>query len=413
MTDISQSFSSPAAAPTTARLGVLDSLRGMAALGVVVRHFTAAFYPTSMTGNPATAHLPGTWEADFAASPLLLNFRICFLFVLSGLVLAESAARMERGLRPLLAQLVRRYLRLGVPVAAGMVLAWGLLQLQVFRNTNVAALSGAAWFASFWREVPAFGTLCHDVLGGGLVQGATAYNPVLWTMPVEWRGSVLVLGLLAVAGRWRWRLLLYAALALGLTLGRFNFYYVAFLLGLGLHDVYRRQWVAQLGGTTRRLLVVALLVVAVAAASHPQIFYRGDATAYAWQRLPGVSPDRTVQFYHTLGAVALLAAVLVSARLRRLADVGLLRRVGRRAFALYITHFLWLGSGASALFVVLLHSGRSYHLSFGLVALASGIVLWLITQAFYHGIEGPSHRLARWASNKILNTAPRSQQGPQ
>ena len=41
-------------------------------------------------------------------------------------------------------------------------------------------------------------------------------------------------------------------------------------------------------------------------------------------RLPGVSPDRTVQFYHTIGAEALLAAVLLSGRLRRLADVGLL-----------------------------------------------------------------------------------------
>ena len=141
-------------------------------------------------------------------------------------------------------------------------------------------------------------------------------------MPVEWLGSVLVLGLLVVAGGWRGRLWLYAALALGCTLGRLNFYYVAFVLGLGLHDVYRRVWVAALPTTPRRLL--ALLVLAVVAAGHPQIYHRADFAAYAWMRLPGVSPDRTVQFYHTIGAEALLAAVLLSGRLRRLADVGLL-----------------------------------------------------------------------------------------
>ena len=164
-------------------------------------------------------------------------------------------------------------------------------------------------------------------------------------------------------------------MALGCTLGRLSFYYVAFVLGLGLHDVYRRVWVATLPATPRRLLALALLVLAVVAAGHPQIYHRADSAAYAWMRLPGVSPDRTVQFYHTIGAVALLAAVLLSGRLRRLADVGLLRRVGKRAFALYLTHFLWLGSGASGLFLALRTGGFSYHASFGLMALTSVPVL--------------------------------------
>ena len=389
--------------PPAARLNFLDGLRGLAALGVVAHHFTAAFYPSSMTGDPATTHLPGAWEAGFAASPLhvLLNFRVCFFFVLSGLVLAESASRMPRGLRPLLAQLVRRYLRLGGPLAVGVALAWALLAAGAFRNGAAAVASGAAWFAPFWRTVPSFGQLLLDA-GAGLVRGVTRYNPVLWTMPVEWLGSVLVLGLLALVGGRRGRLLLYAALALGIALGRLNFYYVAFVLGLGLHDVYRRAWVAQLPRHVRRGLIVSLLTLAVLAASHPQIYYHAAPTAYAWLRLPGVSPDRTVQFYHTIGAVALLGAVLLSGRLRSLTDVGVLRVVGKRAYALYLTHFLWLGSGASALFVGLRAGGSGYHASFGWMVLASGPVLVASTEAFYRWVDRPSHRLARRVSGFLL-----------
>ena len=396
----------PVAVPAgnPARLNFLDGLRGLAALGVVAHHFTAAFYPSSMTGDPATAHLPGTWEVGFAASPLhvLLNFRVCFFFVLSGLVLAESAGRVPQGLRGGLALLARRYVRLGGPLAVGVALAWGLLRAGAFRNGAAAAASGAAWFAPFWQAVPPLGQLALDA-PGAMLRGVSHYNPVLWTMPVEWLGSVLVLGLLALVGGRRGRLALYAALALGMALGRLNFYYVAFVLGLGLHDVYRRAWVAALPATPRRLLAGALLGLALVAAGHPQIYHRAGPAAYAWMRLPGVSPDRTVQFYHTLGAVALLAAVLLSARLRRLFDWPLLRLVGKRAYALYLTHFLWLGSGASALFLGLRAGGSGYHASFGAMALASVPVLVVSTELFYRWIDVPSHRLARWVSQLVLN----------
>jgi len=190
---------------------------------------------------------------------------------------------------------------------------------------------------------------------------------------------------------------LYVAVLLACVLAQLNFYYVGFLLGLSLHDAYRRPWVARLAAPARRGLIGGLLLLAFVAASHPQTYYRAAAlhTTYAWMRLPGVSTDRTVDIYHTLGAAAVLAAVLLSARLRRLTAAPLLRRVGKRAFALYLTHFLLLGSGSSALFLEL-RGYLSYHASFGLMLLASGIVLVGLTEAFYRLVDVPSHALARW-----------------
>lgn len=262
----------PATAP--ARLGFLDGLRGLAALGVVVHHYTAIFYPTTLTGDPATAHLPGHWEAWLAASPILLNFRICLFFVLSGLVLAESVARAPRGWRPLLAQLARRYVRLAIPVAASVTLAYGLLLTHHLYNQPLAAATGSVWARELWRWLPTFRQFVGDALYGVLLRGELLYNIVLWTMSVEWRGSLLVLGALALAGGRPWRLALYAGLAFGSLLNAKGFYYVAFLLGLTLHDVYQRQWLAHWGPTGRRLVVSGLLVGAAGLASYPQTQYQ-------------------------------------------------------------------------------------------------------------------------------------------
>ena len=138
------------------------------------------------------------------------------------------------------------------------------------------------------------------------------------------------------------------------------------------------------------------------AAGHPQSYYHGAApAAKAWLRLPGVSPDRTVQFYHTVGAAALLAAVLLSAQLRRLFGVPLLRQAGKRAFALYFTHFLMLGSGSAALFLWL-RGQFGYHASFGLMALGSLLTLAFSVELFYRWVDAPSHKLARRAWRWVM-----------
>lgn len=383
----------PLAAPT--RLGFLDGLRGLAALGVLIHHYAAAFYPTTLTGDPATAHLPGPWEAWLAASPVLLNFRLSLFFALSGLVLAASVARAPGGWRPLLPQLARRYVRLSLPVAASLGLTYALLLTHGFRAPLLVA-NGAAWLAPFWQWLPGFGQFVRDVLGGVMMGNVPRYNPVLWTMMVEWQGSLLVLGVLALAGADPWRLALYAGLALAFVAAQADPYYVAFLLGLSLHDLSRRPWPRRLAAPARRALVAGLLLAAAALASYPESAYQWSVTgaAYAWLRPAGVETGRVADFYHILGAGTLLAALLLSGRLQKALATPLLRRLGQRAFALYLLHFLLLGSGSAGLFGWL-RGYFSYNASFGLMALLSAGALAGLTEIFYRLVDNPSHAVAR------------------
>jgi peptidoglycan/LPS O-acetylase OafA/YrhL len=385
-----------------ARLDFLDGLRGIAALGVVVHHYLGAFYPTTLTGHLATTHFWATGERVVAATPLLLNFRVCLFFVLSGLVLAESAARSSRGWRTLLAHLVRRYVRLGTPVAVAVLAAYVLLRTHCFYNQQLATASSAAWMAECWRWMPTFRQFVGDALFGVLTRGETLYNPALWTMVIEWRSSVLALIVLLLTARSTWRLLLYLTVVMACTLGPLNFYNLAFVLGMSLHDAYQRAWPRWLMDSARRWMVLGLLLLTVVLACYPETRYQISVlgSAYAWLHLPGVSHERMADLCHTLGAGALLAALLLSKRLQQLTGSSWLRAIGKRAFSLYLIHFLLLGTASAWVFVQLLRQ-HSYHVSFGLTVAFSTLVLVGLTEIFYRGVDVPSHAIARWVGRAI------------
>jgi peptidoglycan/LPS O-acetylase OafA/YrhL len=377
------------------RLHFLDGLRGLAALGVALHHFVGAFYPSSTTADPSTVHLPSRWELAFATSHIyaFLTVRVCFFFVLSGFVLAIALKQAPRGWRALLVLLLRRYARLGVPVAGSVAIGYVLLLTHSFYNQPAMEISGGSWLHDYWRAMPTFRQYVGDSLYGVMLRGELVYNPVMWTMQIEWRGSMLVLALLALVPKRRWRLGLCIALALGLDAGQVSFYLVAMLLGLALHEVYCQAWVSQLARSERRALALALLAVALATTTHHLGPFVVEANGKP--HLPGVAEGRVDDIYHTIEALCLLGAMLLSERARRWAAAPILRALGKRAFALYLVHFLVLGSAASRLFLWL-HAHFAYNASVGLLLLATGLATWAATELFYRAIDKPSHALARW-----------------
>jgi peptidoglycan/LPS O-acetylase OafA/YrhL len=122
--------------------------------------------------------------------------------------------------------------------------------------------------------------------------------------------------------------------------------------------------------------------------------------AYAWLHLPGVSHERMADLCHTLGAGALLAALLLSKRLQQLTSSLWLRTIGARAFSLYLIHFLLLGTASAWMFVQLLRQ-YPYYVSFGLTVAFSTLALIALTESFYRWVDIPSRALARWLGKRI------------
>src|SRR5208337_3294666 len=141
------------------RIAYLESIRGLAALQVLLLHFLAAFAPGLVFALPAGA----TVAFYIHLSPLYFLYdgysAVYIFFVLSGYVLTRS---FERQLARASSQILARAVRLGLPALAATCVAAAVM--LTFGKPNVAAgdLSGSAWFADQWHAELSIGAVIRD-----------------------------------------------------------------------------------------------------------------------------------------------------------------------------------------------------------------------------------------------------------
>ncbi len=188
------------------RVRYLEGLRGVSAVQVVLLHFFTAFLPGAV---------------DHAWPPLRVAFdghtAVYVFFLISGAVLTGSFAR--GGAWP--GQVLKRLLRLGVPVAAAAVFALMLVAALPQAHRQAAVVSGSAWLAMDSSGAPTVSHLVREIGLDSLVLGYREYTlfaplagylPTLdhsldapfWSLHLELYGSFLVLGLVWMQARSVW-----------------------------------------------------------------------------------------------------------------------------------------------------------------------------------------------------------------
>ncbi len=302
---------SPGPAP---RLNQLDGLRGVAALSVVVYHFVCAFVP-SVTDPGATAlNGPGEVVLRFLFSG---SFAVAIFFVLSGFVIANSAAGRRQ---PFLVSASIRYLRLALPAAASVLLAWLLLRAMPDAVRQLDAISPSWWFKWTYQDpIPGLPTALRDGLLDNFLTGGSQFNNVLWTMRIELIGSLLLYAIFAVS-RGRARILvLVGAGALLIVLQRHH--YGAFILGALL----REAWAA---GKLPSLPAGRLFWAGLVLGSGASLI-----------SLQGGAPFQKAEtLIEGLAATAVVFELLACDRLKSVFGSAVPQFLGRISFGLYLVH---------------------------------------------------------------------------
>ncbi|KND58160.1 hypothetical protein BSCH_01111 [Candidatus Paraburkholderia schumanniana] len=181
----------------------LEGLRGIAALGVVLSHCFLTFFPYLQTGELGDRH--GAWEAWLLNTPLWAfyngTFDVTVFFVMSGYVLTRKFFS-RHDYRSLQGGAAKRYIRLGVPVAASVMVGFVMMKLPLFpaKSTNLHEFIRNAYV---FQPSPA--TALKDAVYGSLLFGHAQYNYILWTIGVEFLGSLLLFAFLALFGHSRLR----------------------------------------------------------------------------------------------------------------------------------------------------------------------------------------------------------------
>ncbi|MFJ7729607.1 acyltransferase family protein, partial [Neobacillus sp. NPDC097160] len=237
------------------KLNYLDGLRGLAAFIVVIHHYTNGFYP-AYGGN------------EIAKSPISIlydgNFSVCVFFVLSGFVLSGKYFKTKNP-EVLIASATKRYFRLLFPVMFSIFLAYVFLRMNLFSyKDEVAGITGSGWLASFYNFDANFVEMLKQGLYKVFLFGEASYNTNLWTIYLEFFGSFLTFAFLALFGKLKKRYFVYIILFYVF----YQDYYLAFLLGVILSDIYHSEEAKKLL-IKNKVLLFLIFIVSIYFGSYP------------------------------------------------------------------------------------------------------------------------------------------------
>jgi len=360
---------------TTQRLDYLDGLRGWASLMVVLSHLWGQF----------ARHTVDIYSSVGMRLVSDGHFAVLIFFVLSGTALSLRFVRQPGPLAPgwLVAA---RYVRLVVPIAATTLIIFTLMKLHWYGSEEAASAAASPIFLGPRRGMP---TTFADALQFSTIDVLFRYDPLrsfnssLWTMPVEFLGSILVYALLfAMSLRSPGRAL---RMAIGVALG-------LMLTGVGkpLAACFCGGYVVaeMLYGPPRLLAAGAWIGAVLVAAGAALVVRHGE-----------LDDGR--------GAVLALGTVMCVGCwpvLRRVLSTRLSRWLGMISFPLYLIHTAVIECGGQ-LYVTLLKQGVAVALATHLTV-ASALLACLLAARLLMPVEHLSIRWSRAVGRFRLRAQP-------
>jgi peptidoglycan/LPS O-acetylase OafA/YrhL len=388
------------------RMSYLDGLRGIAALNVALSHFVMAFDFAVYTGRPE--HAQGGWEVALSAYPFLFiaaggNYAVCIFLALSGFVLAKSFHTSDMSA---VALVVKRTLRLGLPVLAASLFGWFILSSGLAFNHEAAAITRSTWLAGQFTQQPSLADALLQAWNSllGIPTRANSYNSVLWTMPIEFLGSLLLIGIFATrlpSSRPRWAA--FIMLGLGIMLART--YISVVLFGAALYLLDAPRFAARLRW---RPLILALILVLGTVPLSIERWPIWDAllsitvlVPYPAIIAPGLTVQADASIWHAISAVMLVALMTGWPAAQRLLARPIVTYLGRLSFPLYLAHLPVLFSVGCFVFLVA-HAAGLYYGTSVLISFLAYVPSFLVAaMALEKAVDVPSIRLAAKAANAL------------
>lgn len=318
------------------KVAYLDGLRGAAAITVVLFHFMIVFYPGSANGNKGIAHLPFEFDIWLYNSPFSFwyngDFAVFIFFVLSGYVLTKSYfEKSEKSI--LVKRVLARYPRLFIPSTISMIFAYCLFHINAYKIFYLN--NGAEQIFDYSKELYLASPLFHvikNIFFGIYFQDpeqAKLLNTVLWTMGIEFQGSLLVLSMAFFIKEIKYKNLIVIFISILVTIFNqpYGTCYTAFLLGM--------LFAANQIKSKQNSLVLPLLILALFLGGY---FENSQSYLILSHHSFIEKFSLSFHFYHMVGAIIFTYCVLRTIWLQKIFNSPIFIYAGKISFSLYLMH---------------------------------------------------------------------------
>jgi len=365
------------------RFYYLDSVRGLAAVSVIVWHFIAAFIDPTKPGIATASPLHLFWygEAD-----------VVFFFIHSGFILAYSYTGVQKPLT------VTSYIRfLTERIFRIYPLFIFILFISFFLKASIFPLTDGTFTGKhlgvFWsRHYDIWMVLKEAVLFVAIPKdGSLRLIPQDWTLTVEIVVGAFIpfMAFIIRKNKWLYWVIIFVAIVL-LHLGTFIFEFAC-----GVFLFYNWQQIQQVWKWMNvffKVIAALLSVVLYTCLFHFSSLFNLLRVLFR----PGV--DR---FIVIAGCCLLFSIVISSSVVQRILSFPFLVKIGRICYSIYLVHMVLLICFADY-FMQLLHrwfvlTDSSYLLISFIVYITVTILLSFVTYSF---IEKPFNRMGKSVSRR-------------
>lgn len=175
---------------TKHKLAYLDSLRGIASLVVVISHLSLIYFPFLHNFDSVPISDEFAIQRWIHNSPFGFFYSgtsaVFVFFVMSGIVLSLSASSKNTLLYK---NIAARYVRLGIPAAMSCLVAY--LAYVLVNHYHLAQTDNYINDSFEIKNAGFFNALYYGLVRSIFyLRGSMEYNPVLWTMAIEFYGSL-------------------------------------------------------------------------------------------------------------------------------------------------------------------------------------------------------------------------------
>lgn len=387
----------------------LDSLRGVAALIVLLYHSWATF-PDAVHAVPPLRTAVQFFNPAFLLRDTPLHLMVsgpgcvALFFVLSGFVLSISLSKFQKGSYG--RYITRRFCRIYLPFAAAVLIsaiAYGFVLPH-----PVPEAVASYWFShDQWSEKPTWGLILQHLLMVGTPR-ANTLDPPMWSLVAEMRVSLIFPLLYLLISRYR--VMGMAAVMLA--------YFAASGVMTAIGEGEPKSFVASLCFTIEYLPLFALGILLYETRDTLRSIYDRVPAAVRWAVLlpcvlllgvPHVGPETTLTMGTKLfwlvsvgaGSAAAMLIALHSRAASRILCLKPLQWLGHISYSLYLFHML-----------VLMAMVHLFHESLPLTTiLACVIPLSLLAAGLsYLLIERPAMTLGYWLTRRPVAKAARDWQ---
>ena len=392
----------------------LTGLRGAAAIIVFVYHLAHGPYRSAM--EHAYGASPSSANRHLLQLPLLrvvyaAEASVALFFVLSGYTLARrpiaamAAGDAAKAAHVLASLAFRRAMRLFMPAVASSFLALcafriGWVSPRGLPGDYVASLGNdLGLYLAFLGSLLDVSTWEIDI-----DKGMWWFNAHLWTVPVEFRCSMVLFLLAFATHRCKPGVrILIDAVWIMTALVYWRWDVALFITGKGMAELQSLhiKILHSCHGLRFARLATAFVIcfLGLYLASYPILppddsFFFSQLAALVHQKPEGR------RLYYALAGVLILCSIEVESLLRRPFKIRLLKYFGRISFSLYLTHGTLIrvaGGGMLNFFWRMIgYEEWRFHVAFAVGSVVFTPLAVVVAELFYQLVESPCIRFSKW-----------------